>query len=139
MSLHVLISCTHLQREMHRYHDSFVERGITYDCPDFSQQLIESELLEIIERYDGVIAGDDELTAKVIERGDKLGRPDVGAIGCAPAPCVGWPDSRSTRGLSVVRPAVAPLVSSLLPFLIAVYPTRRSRLWPDRRGIQSTC
>lgn len=72
MSLHALISCTHLQREMHRYHDRFVERGITYDCPDFSQQLVESELLEIIERYDGVIAGDDELTAKVIERGDRL-------------------------------------------------------------------
>lgn len=72
MSLHALISCTHLQREMHRYHDQFAERGITYDCPDFAQQLTEDELLNIIERYDGVIAGDDELTAKVIARGEKL-------------------------------------------------------------------
>ncbi len=72
MSLHVLISCEHLQREMSRYHDQFADRGITYDCPDFDQQLTEGELLEIIDRYDGVIAGDDELTAKVINRGNKL-------------------------------------------------------------------
>lgn len=40
--------------------------------PDIDQHLDEDELLGIIHRYDGVIAGDDEFTAAVFDAADRL-------------------------------------------------------------------
>ena len=36
------------------------------------QQLTEAELLEIVDRFDGIIAGDDHFTGKVLEKAKKL-------------------------------------------------------------------
>src|SRR5690606_17101734 len=43
------------------------------DMPRFEgQQLEEDDLLPIVDRYDGILAGDDHLTAAVIERATRL-------------------------------------------------------------------
>jgi D-3-phosphoglycerate dehydrogenase len=50
----------------------FEELGVTYDLPDVVQQLSEEELIPIIGRYDGVVAGDDRFTARVLEYATRL-------------------------------------------------------------------
>lgn len=72
MKWRVLITCLQLQQTIDRYRDLFAEHGIEIELPYVVQQLSESELLEIIDRFDGVIAGDDEFTAKVLEKGKRL-------------------------------------------------------------------
>jgi len=46
--------------------------GIEIELPRVDQQLTERELLDIIDRFDGVIAGDDHFTASVLEKGTRL-------------------------------------------------------------------
>jgi D-3-phosphoglycerate dehydrogenase / 2-oxoglutarate reductase len=68
----VLITCPQMQHYAADYAEAFAARGIEPDLPPVVQQLNESELLEIIEHYDGVIAGDDEFTARVINEASRL-------------------------------------------------------------------
>jgi len=68
----VLISCPLLRESIDGYAGEFESRGIAYDDPEVNQQLKENELLSIIHRYDGVIAGDDEFTATVFDEADRL-------------------------------------------------------------------
>jgi len=68
----VLVTCPHLQKTIHRYRDKLAEKGIELEVPPVVQQLSEAELLEIIDRFDGVIAGDDPFTAQVLEKGKRL-------------------------------------------------------------------
>lgn len=72
MKWRVLITCPQLQQTIDRYRDLFAERGVEIELPHLVQQLSESELLEIIDHFDGVIAGDDEFTARVLEKGKRL-------------------------------------------------------------------
>jgi len=72
MKRRVLITCTQLQQDIEHYRDLFAQHGIEIELPSLAQQLGESELLEIIDRFDGVIAGDDEFTARVLEEGKRL-------------------------------------------------------------------
>jgi len=72
MKWNVLITCTQLQQTIDLYKSHFIENGIEIELPPVTQKLNESELLEIIDRFDGVIAGDDEFTAKVLEKGKRL-------------------------------------------------------------------
>ena len=72
MKWKVLISCPHLQRTVDQYRAKFAEGDIEIELPPVKQMLSESELLKIINRYDGVIAGDDEFTEKVLEKGTNL-------------------------------------------------------------------
>lgn len=72
MSLNVLITCPHLQKTIDQYRAFFAERNIEIVVPPIVQQMSEAELLEIIDQFDGVIAGDDPFTAKVLEKGKRL-------------------------------------------------------------------
>ncbi len=72
MTWRVLITCPQLQKTIDGYRDLFAERGVEIELPDLVQQLSESELLEIIEGFDGVIAGDDHFTGAVLEKGRRL-------------------------------------------------------------------
>ena len=72
MKWNVLITCTQLQQTIDLYKSHFIEHGIEIELPHVTQKLNESELLEIIDQFDGVIAGDDEFTAKVLEKGKRL-------------------------------------------------------------------
>lgn len=72
MVFKVLITCPHLQKTIDRYRDDLTQKGIELEVPALVQQLSEAELLEIIDQFDGVIAGDDPFTAKVLEKGKRL-------------------------------------------------------------------
>lgn len=72
MKWRVLITCRQLQQAIDHYRSLFEEHGVHIELPHLIQQLNERELLEIIDKFDGIIAGDDKLTAKVLERGKSL-------------------------------------------------------------------
>jgi len=72
MKWRVLITCPQLQQTIDRYRGLFAQHSIEIELPHLVQQLRESELLEIIDQFDGVIAGDDEFTARVLEKGKRL-------------------------------------------------------------------
>jgi D-3-phosphoglycerate dehydrogenase len=72
MKWNVLITCKQLQQTIESYRSIFSEHDIEIELPYVVQKLSESELLKIIGRFDGVIAGDDEFTARVIEKGKRL-------------------------------------------------------------------
>lgn len=67
MSKRVLVTCRQMQRTLHLYMDWFSARDITAETVPVAQQLTEAELIPIIGQYDGIIAGDDFITAAVIE------------------------------------------------------------------------
>jgi len=72
MKYRVLITCRQLQETIEPYRSLFDERGIEIEMPTVVQQLTERDLLEIIDRFDGVIAGDDPFTASVLEKAKRL-------------------------------------------------------------------
>lgn len=72
MSHHVLISCPLLRGMISEYDDRFERHNVTYDVADVDQQLSEAELLECIDDYDGMLVGDDELTAAVLNETSRL-------------------------------------------------------------------
>lgn len=70
--LKVLISCPMLQDSIDQFSDTLGKHNIHYETVDVNQNLSETELLRIIDNYDGVIAGDDEFTRSVIEQAPRL-------------------------------------------------------------------
>jgi len=68
MTYNILVSCPHLQRTIDRYGKLFSKYGLDVELPPVEQKLTESELLDIIHNYHGVIAGDDEITRNVLEK-----------------------------------------------------------------------
>jgi D-3-phosphoglycerate dehydrogenase len=67
--MRILITAPYFRPVPQKYQRIFDQLGIEYDNPFVAQNMSEADLLAIIERYDGVIAGDDEFTAAVIEKG----------------------------------------------------------------------
>jgi len=72
MTRRILITCPQMQQYAAEYSSVLAAKGVEADLPPVVQQLDESELLQIIDRYDGVIAGDDEFTARVINQAARL-------------------------------------------------------------------
>ena len=72
MSLRALLACPHLQRELPRFASRFRDLGVEVETPEVDQQLNEQWLLDNIERFDGVVAGDDPFTAAVLARAKRL-------------------------------------------------------------------
>jgi D-3-phosphoglycerate dehydrogenase len=72
MQWNVLVTCPHLQKTIELYREQLADKGVNVEVPPVVQQLSEAELLEIIDQFDGVIAGDDPFTAKVLEQGKRL-------------------------------------------------------------------
>jgi len=68
----VLITCRQMQNVIDEFRGAFDERGIEIAMPDVVQQPTEDELIEIIGDYEGMIAGDDPLTARVLEHASKM-------------------------------------------------------------------
>lgn len=69
----VLVSCPRAWDGLDEFDDLFEQHGIVVDVPEMvRQQLTEPELLAIIDRYDGILAGDDHFTRNVIEAGSRL-------------------------------------------------------------------
>ena len=73
MADRVLISCIHVWSDAAEVTARLEELGLEVDIPRFEgQQLDEADLVPIIDRYAGVLAGDDELNRRVLEAGSNL-------------------------------------------------------------------
>jgi D-3-phosphoglycerate dehydrogenase len=67
-NISVLITCGHVWRDEDRVRERFVVHQIDVDVPRYKgQQMEEEDLLPILGRYDGILAGDDHLTRSVLE------------------------------------------------------------------------
>jgi len=71
-SLRALITCRQMQNCIESFRDRFDARDIALDLPAIVQQPTEAELIAIIGDYDGMIAGDDPLTAGVLAHAARL-------------------------------------------------------------------
>lgn len=71
MSWRVLITCPPMLRTLEHCRARFAAEDWQVTAPSVTQQLTEAELCELIAEHDGVIAGDDPFTAKVLETGRK--------------------------------------------------------------------
>jgi D-3-phosphoglycerate dehydrogenase len=72
MKLKVLITAPYMQKELEDYRNVFKENDIEIVVPPVRERLSESELLEWIGDIDGVVAGDDQFTARVLKSAPKL-------------------------------------------------------------------
>ena len=61
-----------MQSCIENFQDRFAGRDIATDLPEVTQQLTEEELIAIIGDYDGMIAGDDPLTARVLAHAKRM-------------------------------------------------------------------
>ena len=65
----VLVTNLIMQRDAHLFAGELAAAGVSLDMYPVKQFLTEEELLPILGGYDGMIAGDDRLTARVLEAG----------------------------------------------------------------------
>lgn len=68
----VLITCRQMQNCVSEFLPALNERGLELTMPDVLQQPTEDELIEIIGAFDGMIAGDDPLTARVLDHAKRM-------------------------------------------------------------------
>jgi D-3-phosphoglycerate dehydrogenase / 2-oxoglutarate reductase len=68
----VLITCRQMQNCISAFLPSLNEHDLDIVMPEILQQPSEEELMEIIGGFDGMIAGDDPLTAKVLEHATRM-------------------------------------------------------------------
>lgn len=72
MKWKVLVSAPYMQSEIDRFRKFFNEHGIKIIVPPVKERLSEEELLHWIGDIDGVIAGDDSFTEKVLMAAPRL-------------------------------------------------------------------
>ena len=68
MKWKVLVSAPYLQSVLEDYRGQLESRGADLIVPNVNERLSESELLQLVGDIDGVIAGDDQFTERVIEK-----------------------------------------------------------------------
>jgi len=66
MKWKILISAPYMQPVLNDYRDDFESRGAVLVVPDVTERLSEQQLIELVGDIDGVIAGDDEFTERVL-------------------------------------------------------------------------
>lgn len=101
--LKVLITCPQMQQVIDQFRDRLENAGVDFDLPEVVQALSERELVPIIGRYDGMIAGDDQINAAVIAGADRMrtiAKWGVGVDGIDR-------DAAIARGISVTNTAGA--------------------------------
>jgi len=71
--MRVLVSCRLMWDSLPEFEETFARAGVELLIPDVSgQQLGEAELLPLVSDIDGIIAGDDHITRRVLEAAPKL-------------------------------------------------------------------
>jgi D-3-phosphoglycerate dehydrogenase len=68
----VLITCRQMQNCIDEFRPRLDERQLELVLPDIVQQLSEQDLIDIIGDFDGMIAGDDPLSARVLEHAKRM-------------------------------------------------------------------
>lgn len=71
MTWKILITCPPMLATLEACQERFKAENLDVTAPQVVQQLTEAQLCDIIADFDGVIAGDDPFTAKVLETGRK--------------------------------------------------------------------
>ena len=71
MSWRILVTAPPMIITLEQCQERFAAENLDVVVPEIVQQLSETELCEIVPDFDGVIAGDDPFTAKVLETGRK--------------------------------------------------------------------
>ncbi|MBE9102937.1 phosphoglycerate dehydrogenase [Vacuolonema iberomarrocanum] len=69
MTWRVLITCPPMIMTLDQCQERFRQEGFEIHVPEFQQQMSEAALCELIAEFDGVIAGDDPFSGKVLEIG----------------------------------------------------------------------
>ncbi|WP_416672066.1 phosphoglycerate dehydrogenase [Egbenema bharatensis] len=69
MTWNILLTCPPMIMTLNHCQERFAAEDLNVFVPDFQQQMSEAALCEIIADFDGVIAGDDPFTAKVLKTG----------------------------------------------------------------------
>lgn len=72
MNYKVLISAPYLQPFIERFRPFFESNDIEIVVPEVNERLEEEDLFKYIDEIDGIICGDDRITAKVLDRANKL-------------------------------------------------------------------
>jgi D-3-phosphoglycerate dehydrogenase len=70
--MRVLITCRQMQNCIDDFRPKLNARGLELVMPEVVQQPIEDELIELIGDFDGMIAGDDPLTARVLDHAKRM-------------------------------------------------------------------
>jgi D-3-phosphoglycerate dehydrogenase len=68
----VLITCRQMQNCIPEFLPTLNEHGLELVMPEVVQQPTEDELIEVIGDFDGMIAGDDPLTARVLNHAKRM-------------------------------------------------------------------
>lgn len=68
----VLITCRQMQNCIEEFRSAFDERGIEIVLPEVIQQPTEDELIATIADFEGMIAGDDPITSRVLEHAKRM-------------------------------------------------------------------
>ncbi len=71
-ALRVLITCPQMQNVIDDFRSRFDERDIEIVLPAVTQQPSEEELIALLPDFDGIIAGDDPLTERVLASSQRL-------------------------------------------------------------------
>jgi D-3-phosphoglycerate dehydrogenase len=68
---HILISCMHVFNDMDRVGPRLDALDVTWELADLEgkQQLSADDMLDIVDRFDGIVAGDDQITEAVLKKG----------------------------------------------------------------------
>ena len=72
MTWRVMVSAPYMQPILNEYCPIFAENNIELVVPPLRERLSEAELLEWISDIDGVIAGDDQFTERVLQKAPRL-------------------------------------------------------------------
>jgi D-3-phosphoglycerate dehydrogenase / 2-oxoglutarate reductase len=70
--MRVLITCRQMQNCFDSFASVFAEHGLDVTMPEVTQQLTEAELMATIGDFDGMIAGDDHLTERVLSYATRM-------------------------------------------------------------------
>jgi D-3-phosphoglycerate dehydrogenase len=68
----ILITCRQMQNCIEEFRPRLNERQLELVLPDVVQQLSEDDLIDVIGGFDGMIAGDDPLSARVLEHAQRM-------------------------------------------------------------------
>lgn len=92
----VLVTCPQMQRTIDHFRDELAAAGVDVELPEVVQALSEEELIQIIAHYDGMIAGDDEISGKVISMASRMKVISKWGVG------VDGIDRESARGRGII-------------------------------------
>ena len=68
----ILVSAPYMQKELYRFINIFEKFNLEITVPNVEERMEECELLNIIDKFDGVICGDDRFTEAVYKKAVKL-------------------------------------------------------------------